>query len=139
MATILIVEDEKSIIALLTRVLSQAGHVVTSAANGAEGILKIQREAPDLVIMDMSMPRLNGWDATRLLKASPATRHIPILALTSAITAEDRMEAYRAGCDAYETKPIDLKRLVTRVADLTRNVASRDERQQRASDFKALH
>jgi CheY-like chemotaxis protein len=119
-ASILIIEDERAIIALLTRVLAQAGHVVASAANGAEGIVKIEREAPDLIIMDISMPRLNGLDAMRLLKASPATRRIPILALTSAVTAEDRKEAYQAGCDAYETKPFDLKRLMSRIEDLMR-------------------
>jgi two-component system cell cycle response regulator DivK len=119
MATILIVEDEPFTVELLTRALEQAGHKVSSAANGVDGVAKVKKARPDLVIMDMSMPKMNGWEATRLLKGDAATRDIPVLALTSAVTAEDRDEAYTAGCDAYVTKPVHMARLLERVEELT--------------------
>jgi two-component system cell cycle response regulator DivK len=120
MARILIVEDEVSVAAFLTRLLSPEGHEVEIARNGLEGVKKAMSDKPDLIIMDLSLPKLNGWDATRKLKADATTRAIPVLALTSAATAADRDEAYQAGCDAYETKPIDLERLKARITELVR-------------------
>jgi CheY-like chemotaxis protein len=119
MADILIVEDEKSVVAFLTRALTDAGHTVSSAKNGSEGVARARLARPQLVIMDMSMPKLNGWEATRQLKADPATAAIPVLALTSAVTAADKDEAYDAGCGGFESKPVDLPRLLDRIKDLT--------------------
>ncbi len=118
MAEILIVEDEPSVVAFLERALTGAGYSVSSARNGTEGIARARLTRPNLVIMDMSMPKLDGWAATRALKADPITQHIPVMALTSAISAGDRDAAYEAGCDGYETKPIDLARLLERVKEL---------------------
>ncbi|MBL8642750.1 MAG: response regulator [Rhodospirillaceae bacterium] len=120
MASILIVEDEKSSAMLITQALTRAGHTVTAATDGADGIAKVKSLKPDLVIMDMSMPKMNGWQAIRSLKADAATSAIPIIALTGATTAGDRDEAYEAGCDAYENKPIDIPRLIARVKEFVK-------------------
>lgn len=117
MSTVLIVEDETFTVELLSVVLKKAGHTVAVANDGAEGVAATRKLRPDLVIMDMGMPTMTGWEAIRTLKADPATRTIPIIALTAATTAEDRDEAYRAGCDAYEAKPIDIARLQERIAE----------------------
>ena len=119
MAEILIVEDEKSVVAFLTRALTDAGYTVSAAKNGSEGVARARLTRPQLILMDMSMPKLNGWEATRQLKADPATSAIPVLALTSAMTAADKDEAYEAGCDGFETKPVDLPRLLGRIKELT--------------------
>ncbi|MSO97201.1 MAG: response regulator [Rhodospirillaceae bacterium] len=118
MARILIVEDEKSVAAFLQRALKDAGHTVAVAKDGKDGVAQAKASPPQLVIMDLSMPKLNGWDATRQLKADATAASIPVLALTSAMTATDRDEAYQAGCDAFETKPVDLPRLLARIAEL---------------------
>jgi two-component system cell cycle response regulator DivK len=120
MARILIVEDEVSVVAFLTRLLSPEGHEIVVAKDGVDGVKKASSDKPDLIIMDLSLPKMNGWDATRKLKADAATKAIPVLALTSAATSADRDEAYQAGCDAYETKPIDLDRLKARITELVR-------------------
>lgn len=119
MAHILIVEDEKSVATFLDRTLTAAGHTTTLAKDGADGLIKAKSGPINLVIMDLSMPKMNGWDATRALKADAATWQIPVLALTSAGTSADRDEAYQAGCDAFETKPVDIPRLLERVSELT--------------------
>jgi CheY-like chemotaxis protein len=119
MATILIVEDERFSVALLKEALVRAGYKVIFAKHGADGVAKAKRDLPDLVIMDMNMPEMTGWEAIRQLKADTATGKIPVIALTSAQTAGDRDEAYEAGCDAYEAKPIDLARILARVKALT--------------------
>jgi CheY-like chemotaxis protein len=119
MSKILIVEDEAFSVALLARALKGAQHVVLTAVDGSDGIAKANADPPDLIIMDMSMPKMSGFEAIRQLKASTATSAIPIIALTSANTAEDRQEAYEGGCDAYESKPVDIPRLLAHVKELT--------------------
>jgi CheY-like chemotaxis protein len=121
MAHVLIVEDEKSSVLLMSAALKRAGHTVTAASDGAEGIAKAQSLKPDLVIMDMGMPKMNGFEAIRALKRDAATKAIPILALTGATTAADRDEAYEAGCDGYESKPIDIQRLLDRVKEFLKS------------------
>ncbi|MDX2143505.1 MAG: response regulator [Rhodospirillaceae bacterium] len=117
MATILLVEDEKSTVLLLSSALTKAGHAVTAAGSGVEALTKVKTAPFDLVIMDMSMPGMSGFEAIRKLKSDPTTRATPILALTGATTAGDRDEAYDAGCDAFENKPIDITRLLARVKE----------------------
>lgn len=120
MVSILLVEDEKSTVALLTRSLTKAGHTVTAAETGEDGLIKAKATPPpQLILMDMGLPGISGFEAIRKLKADPATKTIPILALTGAVTSGDRDEAYEAGCDAYATKPIDLALLAARVKELT--------------------
>jgi two-component system cell cycle response regulator DivK len=119
MATILIVEDEKSTAALLKRALTDAGHKVTAAANGGDAVEAAKNRMPDLILMDMSLPKMNGYEATRRIKADAATKHIPVLGLSGATTGEDRNEAHEAGCEAYMTKPINFPLLLKRVAELT--------------------
>ncbi len=118
MTTVLIVEDEAFTIEILSAILKRRGHDVLVANNGAEGVANARKNKPDLVIMDMSMPGMNGWEAIRQLKGAADTKAIPIIALTSMTTAEDRDEAYSAGCDAYEAKPIDVQRLEERIKEL---------------------
>jgi CheY-like chemotaxis protein len=120
MATILLVEDEKSTVLLLKSAMTKAGHAVTAAESGADALAKVSASRFDLIIMDMSMPGMSGFEAIRKLKSNPETRAIPILALTGAITAGDRDEAYDAGCDAFENKPIDIARLLARVTELVK-------------------
>jgi CheY-like chemotaxis protein len=115
MANVLVVEDETFTLKLLTTILEKSGHTVLTAENGREGIAQARKTKPDLIIMDLSMPQTSGWDAIRVLKGDAATRQIPVIALSSATTAEDRDEAYSAGCDAYEAKPIDIERLLNHV------------------------
>jgi CheY-like chemotaxis protein len=119
MASILLVEDEASTVMIISSALSKAGHTVVAAASGGEGLQKAKASSPQLIIMDMSMPGMSGFEAIRKLKAEPSLQAIPVLALTSAITAADRDEAYEAGCDAFESKPVDFTRLLARVKELT--------------------
>jgi CheY-like chemotaxis protein len=105
---------------LLSRALTKAGYAVASAADGTEGLAKVKAAKPDLILMDMSMPGMSGFEAIRRLKADPATKTIPVVALTGATTAADRDEAYEAGCDAYEAKPVNIERLLARMKELIR-------------------
>jgi CheY-like chemotaxis protein len=88
------------------------------AVDGGQGLMLAQSEAPDLILMDMSLPVLDGWEATRQLKAAPATQAIPILALTAHAMAGDRQKAVEAGCDDYDTKPIEFPRLLGKIQAL---------------------
>jgi CheY-like chemotaxis protein len=115
MARILLVEDNEANRDSLSRHLQRQGYEVIPAADGREGVAAARSAAPDLILMDMSLPLLDGWEATRQLKAAPETRHIPILALTAHAMAGDRVKALEAGCDDYDTKPIDLELLLTKV------------------------
>lgn len=119
MPKILIVEDEKSTTFLLKQALSAAGHAVSTATNGEMAVAAAKTRQPDLVIMDMSLPKMDGWEATRRIKADPATSHIPVLGVSSASTGADRDEAYNAGCAGYMTKPIEVPLLINRIAELT--------------------
>jgi len=106
------------------RRLTSRGYELIHAYDGESGITLAQREAPDLILMDMSLPVLDGWEATRRLKAAPSTRHIPVIALTAHAMSGDRNRALEAGCDDYDTKPIELSRLLEKIeALLTRSIA----------------
>ena len=112
MAKVLLVEDQEDNRDMLSRRLKKRGYEVAIAVDGAEGVEKARSEAPDLILMDMSLPVMDGWEATRILKAEEATRSIPVVALTAHAMSTDREKAFEAGCDAYETKPIELPRLL---------------------------
>jgi CheY-like chemotaxis protein len=111
MARILYIEDNDDNVYVVQQRLGRAGHTILVARDGAQGIAMAAAEKPDLVLMDLSMPGLDGWEATRRLKAAPETRAIPVLALSSHAMAGDREKALAAGCDDYDTKPIDIARL----------------------------
>ena len=112
MAKVLLVEDQEDNRDMLSRRLKKRGYEVAIAVDGAEGVEKARSEAPDLILMDMSLPVMDGWEATRILKAEDDTRSIPVVALTAHAMSTDREKAFEAGCDAYETKPIELPRLL---------------------------
>ena len=113
MSRILLVEDNEMNRDMLSRRLRRRGLEVVTAVDGAEGVEAAQREHPDLILMDMSLPVIDGWEATRRLKGTESTRHIPIVALTAHAMSEDRERALEAGCDEYATKPVDLERLLS--------------------------
>jgi CheY-like chemotaxis protein len=115
---ILLVEDNEMNRDMLARRLQRRGFEVVVALDGVEGIALAGSEAPDTILMDMSLPELDGWEATRRLKTAPSTRSIPIIALTAHAMSGDRDRALAAGCDDYETKPIDLARLVAKIEAL---------------------
>ena len=112
MARILLVEDQEMNRDMLSRRLKKRGYEVSIAVDGAEGVDKARSESPDLILMDMSLPVMDGWEATRTLKSDDATRAIPVVALTAHAMSTDREKAMEAGCDAYETKPVELSRLL---------------------------
>ncbi len=116
MAKILLVEDNEMNLDMLSRRLKRKNFDVVSAVDGQQGIEVATVQQPDLILMDMSLPVLDGWEATRRLKANPATSHIPIIALTAHAMAEDRKKALAAGCDDYDTKPVELPRLLRKIA-----------------------
>jgi two-component system cell cycle response regulator DivK len=115
---ILLVEDQEMNRDMLSRRLIKRGYDVSIAVDGAEGLDKARSEAPDLILMDMSLPVIDGWEATRRLKAEEATRGIPVVALTAHAMSTDREKAMEAGCDAYETKPVELPRLLETIEKL---------------------
>jgi two-component system cell cycle response regulator DivK len=119
MARILVVEDDTDICHLVSLLLERAGHDVLMAADGAEGIVLAQHTLPDLIVMDLVLPRVDGWVAIGHLKGDPRTRHIPILVLSAHAQVDDRMRARSAGCDGFLTKPFDFERLLTQVAAFT--------------------
>ena len=122
MAKILLVEDNEANRDMLSRRLSRQGFEVSIAVDGGEGVAFAQRDLPDLILMDMSLPVLNGWEATRTLKADPSTRAIPVIALTAHAMAGDREQAMEAGCDDYDTKPVELPRLLEKIKGLLAKV-----------------
>ncbi len=113
---ILLVEDNELNLDMLSRRLRRKKFEVLVAENGLAGIQVAVAEKPDLILMDMSLPVLDGWSATRRLKAKPETRDIPVIALTAHAMAEDRQKALAAGCDDYDTKPVEFKRLLRKIA-----------------------
>ena len=115
MAKILLVEDNDMNRDMLTRRLERRGYQVVIATDGDQGVRLAQAEAPDLILIDMSLPVLDGWEATRQLRAMPATQAIPIIALTAHAMAGDREKALEAGCDDYDTKPIEFARLLGKI------------------------
>jgi CheY-like chemotaxis protein len=105
---VLIVEDNVDNYELVRFLLVRAGYDVLSAANGRDGVTMAQREHPDLILMDLSMPEMDGWDATQNLKAGADTKNIPVWALTARVTPADRTRAFDAGCDGFISKPINV-------------------------------
>ena len=115
MAKILLVEDNEMNRDMLSRRLERRGFTVTIAADGGVGVELARSSAPDLILMDMSLPVIDGWEASRILKADPATAKIPVIALTAHAMAEDRAKAMAAGCDDFDTKPVELPRLLGKI------------------------
>jgi len=118
MARILIVEDNDMNWDMLSRRLERRGYDVTRALDGRQGVTAAQTRPPDLILMDMGLPVMDGWEASRVLKSAPETRGIPIIGLTAHAMAEDRQKVIEAGCDDYETKPLDLARLLVKIEAL---------------------
>jgi two-component system, cell cycle response regulator DivK len=118
MVKILYVEDNEDNLYMMSNRLSRRGYEVVSARDGAEGIAMAESEAPALILMDLSLPVVDGWEATRRLKAEPLTKKIPVIALSAHAMAGDREKAIAAGCDDYDTKPIELPRLLEKIAAL---------------------
>ena len=118
MPKILLVEDNEMNRDMLSRRLERKGYQIVIAVDGQEGIDKARSERPDLILMDMSLPVLNGWDATRQLKEDESTKGIPIIALTAHAMAEDEQRAREAGCNDFDTKPIELPRLLEKIQQL---------------------
>jgi len=118
MTKILLVEDNEMNRDMLCRRLLRKGYEVVVALDGAEGLALAHSEAPDLILMDMSLPVMSGWDATKSLKANPETGSIPVIALTAHAMSTDRDQAMQAGCDDYDTKPIELARLLEKIQAL---------------------
>ena len=118
MHKILLVEDNEMNRDMLSRRLERKGYQVVLAVDGQSGVELAGTEAPDLVLMDMSLPVLDGWEATRRLKADPGTAHLPVIALTAHAMSGDRERAIAAGCDDYDTKPIELTRLLGKIEAL---------------------
>lgn len=118
MAKILIVEDNEMNRDMLSRRLARRGYEIVMAVDGVEGIATAQTIRPDLILMDMSLPVVDGWQATRRLKADAATRAIPVIGLTAHAMAGDREKVIEAGCDDYDTKPVELPRLLQKIEAL---------------------
>ena len=124
MAKLLLVEDNEMNRDMLSRRLVRRGYEVAIAIDGAQGVEMARTEAPDLVLMDLSLPVIDGWEATRRIKATQETRHLPVIGLTAHAMAGDREKALEAGCDDYDTKPIELERLLKKVEALLQTKAS---------------
>jgi len=118
MPKILLVEDNEDNRDMLSRRLIRKGYEVSLAVDGGAGVSQAVLEKPDLILMDMSLPVLDGWEATRRIKADPATQAIPVIALTAHAMSGDRDKVYAAGCDDYDTKPVDLPRLLEKIESL---------------------
>ncbi|PYS92695.1 MAG: two-component system response regulator [Acidobacteria bacterium] len=124
MPKLLLVEDNEMNRDMLSRRLARKGYDVLLAVDGSEGLQKARSDAPDLILMDMSLPVLDGWEATRQLKADDATKAIPIIALTAHAMSGDRERALSVGCDDYDTKPIELPRLLEKIEALLQRATS---------------
>ena len=118
MRKILLIEDNEMNRDMLSRRLVRGGYEVIIAEDGARGVAMATSDRPDLILMDMSLPVIDGWEATRRIKATPELRKIPIIALTAHAMATDRDKALGAGCDDYDTKPIELQRLLGKIETL---------------------
>lgn len=122
MTHILLVEDNEMNRDMLSRRLERKGFEITIAVDGEEGVEKALSVKPDLILMDMSLPKIDGWEATRRVKANPETASIPVIALTAHAMAEDREKALAAGCDEYDTKPVELPRLLEKIQGMLDNL-----------------
>ena len=118
MPRILLVEDNEMNRDMLSRRLIRRGYEVTLAVDGAEGVARARADSPDLILMDMSLPVMDGWDASRALKADPTTARIPVIALTAHAMPADEQRAREAGCDDFDTKPVELDRLLGKITVL---------------------
>lgn len=118
MARLLLVEDNEMNRDMLVRRLRRRGYEVAVATDGQTGLDSAAAQLPDLILMDMSLPAIDGWEATRRLKSDPATRAIPVIALTAHAMTQDREEALAAGCDDYDSKPVELDRLLAKIQAL---------------------
>ena len=123
MARILLVEDNEMNRDMLSRRLTRKGYDVAIAVDGREGVTKAKEGTYDLVLMDMSLPEIDGWEATRMLREAAETRTVPIIALTAHAMSGDRERALEAGCDDYDTKPIELERLLSKIESLLNRTA----------------
>ncbi|HEX5110909.1 MAG TPA: response regulator [Vicinamibacterales bacterium] len=115
MGKILLVEDNAMNRDMLSRRLIRSGYSVVIAEDGRQGIASAHAEGPDVILMDMSLPEIDGWEATRQLKGDKSTRRIPVIALTAHAMSSDRQRCLEAGCDDYDTKPVDFQRLLTKI------------------------
>jgi two-component system cell cycle response regulator DivK len=118
MTKLLLVEDNEMNRDMLSRRLQKKGYEVVLAVDGEEGVAKAQGEAPALILMDMSLPGIDGWEATRRIKADPTTKSIPVIALTAHALTSDREAALAAGCDDFDTKPVEITRLLAKIENL---------------------
>lgn len=123
MTTLLLVEDNEMNLDMLSRRLLRKGYKVLLAVDGESGLALAQQQQPSLIVMDMSLPGIDGWEATRRLKSAPATRAIPVIALTAHAMASDRDAALAAGCDDFDTKPVELSRLLAKIEALLARAA----------------
>ncbi|MGD0302258.1 MAG: response regulator [Bryobacteraceae bacterium] len=117
MPVILVVEDNEANLELVTRFLRREGHQVLCAANGQAGVSMAQEHVPDLILMDLGMPGMDGWEATQQIRSTPKCAHIPVIALTAHSLAEDVRKAIVVGFDAYETKPVVYRRLMDKIRE----------------------
>ena len=124
MARVLLVEDNEDGREGLSRHLQRQGYEILTAADGQQGLDLARAQAPDLILMDMSLPIIDGWEATRQLKAAAETQRIPIIALTAHAMVGDREKALAAGCDDYDVKPIELERLLGKIEALLARASS---------------
>jgi two-component system cell cycle response regulator DivK len=124
MAKILLFEDNEMNRDMLSRRLVRNGYEVSIAIDGQQGVDMALSERPDLILMDMSLPVIDGWEATRQVRANDATRQIPVIALTAHAMAGDREKAMEAGCDDYDTKPVEITRLLNKIAALLKTKAA---------------
>lgn len=118
MATLLIVEDNEMNLDMLSRRLQRRGYEIITAMDGEKAIQLAIENTPDLILMDMGLPIIDGWEATEKIKQHQATAHIPIIALTAHVMEGERQQAMIAGCDDYDTKPIEIKRLLSKIETL---------------------
>lgn len=125
MSKILLVEDNEMNRDMLTRRLERRGYEVVIAVDGAEGVAMAETELPALILMDISLPVLDGWEATRRLKSAPQTKFIPVIALTAHAMAGDREKCIKAGCDDFDTKPVEILRLLGKIEVLLSKEAPR--------------
>jgi CheY-like chemotaxis protein len=121
---ILYVEDNEDNVYVLKSRLTRAGHTVLVAPDGVQAVTMAAAERPDLILMDLSLPVLDGWEATRRIKSALETRHIPVIALTAHAMAGDREKAIAAGCDDFDTKPVEMPRLLDKIQALVKGAAS---------------
>jgi len=128
MSKILYIEDTENNRILIARRLGQSGYTVLTAENAEQGIALARAESPDLILMDMGLPGVDGWSASRRLKEDPELKHIPIIALTAHVMHGDREKALAAGCDDYETKPFQFSRLIGKIEALLAAPESRGQR-----------